>query len=46
MMKSALLFYKKLVAELREMGFAMNLYNPCIANKNGEWNADDNQMAC
>jgi hypothetical protein len=31
--KSALLFYRKLVAELRNMGFEINLYNPCVANK-------------
>ncbi len=33
MMKSALLFYKKLVAELHDMGFEINSYNPCVANK-------------
>jgi hypothetical protein len=33
MMKSALLFYKKLVSELRSMGFIINPYNPCVANK-------------
>ncbi len=33
MMKSALLFYRKLVSELREMGFEINHYNPCVANK-------------
>jgi hypothetical protein len=33
MMKSALLFYRKLVAELRDMGFEINPYNPCVANK-------------
>jgi hypothetical protein len=32
MMKSALLFYRKLVSE-REMGFEVNPYNPCVANK-------------
>ncbi len=38
MMKSALLFYRKLVSELQEMGFEINPYNPYVANKN--------QMAC
>ncbi len=33
MMKSALLFYRKLIAELRDMGFTINPYDPCIANK-------------
>jgi hypothetical protein len=33
MMKSALLFYRKLVSELREMRFEINPYNPCVANK-------------
>jgi hypothetical protein len=47
-MKSALLFYKKLVAELQEMGFEINPYNPCIVNNmvNGmqmtiRWHVDD-----
>ena len=33
MMKSALLFYQKLVSELRSMGFIINPYDPCVANK-------------
>jgi len=33
MMKSALLFYRKMVSELREMGFTINPYDPCVANK-------------
>jgi hypothetical protein len=33
MMKSALLFYRKLVLELKMMGFMIIPYNPCIANK-------------
>ena len=33
MMKSALVFYRKLVSELQEMGFEINPYNPCVANK-------------
>jgi hypothetical protein len=48
MMKSALLFYRKLVSELQEMGFEINPYNPCVANKtvNGtqmtiRWHVDD-----
>jgi hypothetical protein len=33
MMKSALLFYRKLVADLRSIGFDLNPYDPCVANK-------------
>jgi hypothetical protein len=31
--KSALLFYRKLISELKEMGFEVNPYGPCIVNK-------------
>jgi hypothetical protein len=48
MMKSALLFYRKLVSELISMGFEINPYDPCVANKvvNGNqmtlrWHVDD-----
>ncbi len=33
MMKSALLFYQKLVTDLQSIGFILNPYDPCIANK-------------
>ncbi len=33
MMKSALLFYPKLVADLLSLGYKINLYDPCVANK-------------
>ena len=33
LLKSALLFYKKLVGELIECGFKLNLYDPCVADK-------------
>ncbi len=33
MMKSALLFYRKLISELKEMGYEVNPYNPCVVNK-------------
>jgi hypothetical protein len=52
MMKSALLFYRKIVSEPREMGFEINPYNPCVANKmiNGtqmtiRWHVDDLMMS-
>jgi len=48
MMKRVLLFYRKLVSELREMGFLINPYDSCVANKmiNGmqmmiRWHVDD-----
>jgi len=48
MMKSALLFYRKLVADLTSLGFEINPYDPCVANKivNGKqltvcWHVDD-----
>ena len=48
MMKSALLLYRKLVSELQDMGFEINPYDPCVANKmvNGtqmsiRWHVDD-----
>jgi hypothetical protein len=48
MMKSALLFYRKLVSELREMGFEINPYDLCVSIKmvNGtqmtiRWHVDD-----
>jgi hypothetical protein len=33
MMKSALLFYRKLVANLTSLGYKINPYDPCVANK-------------
>jgi hypothetical protein len=52
MMKSVLLFYRKLVSELKEMGFEINPYDPCVANKmvNGtqmtiRWHVDDLMMS-
>lgn len=48
MLKSALLFYRKLVTDLTDMGFQLNPYDPCVANKmvNGKqitisWHVDD-----
>jgi hypothetical protein len=32
-LRSALLFYKKLVADLESIGFKLNPYDPCVANK-------------
>ena len=47
-MKSALLFYCKLVANLTSLGFKINPYDPCVTNKiiNGKqitiyWHVDD-----
>ena len=33
MLKSTLLFYKKVRADLESIGFKVNSYDPCIANK-------------
>jgi hypothetical protein len=48
MMKSALLFYQKLIADLHLIGYILNPYDPCVANKmiNGQqmticWHVDD-----
>ncbi len=48
MMKSALLFYRKLISELKGMSFEENPYDPCVVNKmvNGSqmtvrWHVDD-----
>ncbi len=32
MLKSALLFYKKLKTDLESIGFEVNPYDPCVAN--------------
>jgi hypothetical protein len=47
-MKSALLFYRKLISELKEMDFEVNPYDPCIVDKMGNgsqmtiwWHVDD-----
>ena len=48
MLQSALLFYEKFLADLKEYGFVPNPYDPCVANKivDGEqmtivWHVDD-----
>ena len=48
LLRSALLFYKKLRGDLKRMGFEVNPYDPCVANKmiNGSqmtvtWHVDD-----
>ena len=33
MLRSALLFYRKLVKDLKEYGFEINPYDPCVAKK-------------
>jgi hypothetical protein len=33
LLRSALLFYKKLVTDLESIGFKLNPYDPCVANK-------------
>jgi hypothetical protein len=48
LLRSALLFYKNFVANLESIGFKLNPYDPCVANKkvNGTqmmvcWHVDD-----
>ena len=48
MLRAALLFYPKLRCNLEEMGFKVNPYDPCVANRyvNGAqctvvWHVDD-----
>jgi hypothetical protein len=48
LLRSALLFYLKLVKDLTEFGFKLNPYNPCVANKMVDsvqmtvvWHVDD-----
>jgi hypothetical protein len=52
LLRSALLFYLKLVEDLRADGFELNEYDPCVANKmvNGTqlmvtWHLDDLKMS-
>ena len=47
-MKAALLFYLKFVKNLKNIGFVLNPYDPCVANKNVDaaqltvvWHLDD-----
>jgi hypothetical protein len=51
-LRSALLFYEKLVRDLMSQGFDINQYDPCVANKlvNGEqfkptWHVNDIKMS-
>jgi len=53
MLKSALLFYRKLVSDLTHMGFTLNPYDPCVANKSVHgnqltvsWHVDDLTISC
>jgi hypothetical protein len=53
LMRSALLFYRKLKAELIAYGFKLNPYDPCVANMEtagGQmtviWHVDDLKISC
>ena len=53
LLRSALLFYRKLKGELLNYGFEMNDYDPCVANMDtpGEqltvlWHVDDLKISC
>ena len=52
LLRSALLFYRKLVSDLEAYGFELNPYDPCVANKmiNGKqmtavWHVDDLKLS-
>lgn len=52
MMRSALLFYRHLVKHLKQMGFKLNPYDPCVANRmvNGSqqmvvWHVNDMKIS-
>ena len=52
LLRSALLFYLRLVKDLKDFGFELNPYDPCVANKmvDGEqltvvWHVDDLKMS-
>ena len=51
LLRSELLFYRKLVSELGDMGFELNPYDPCMVNRmvNGSqqtvtWRVDTTRM--
>jgi hypothetical protein len=51
-LRSALLFYERLVGDLTSQGFELNPYDPCVANKTIEgsqftltWHVDDIKMS-
>mmetsp|Transcript_26671 Transcript_26671/g.56142 ORF Transcript_26671/g.56142 Transcript_26671/m.56142 type:complete len:625 (+) Transcript_26671:3224-5098(+) len=51
-LKSALLFYRKLVTDMKRIGFKLNPYDPCVANKailgtqfTITWHVDDLKMS-
>ena len=53
LLRSALLFYLKLVQDLQSYGFELNPYDPCVANKmigdkqlTVTWHVDDLKMSC
>ena len=54
LMRSVLLFYRKLKKELEEYGFELNPYDPCVANKTTKdgsqltvsWHVNDLKISC
>jgi hypothetical protein len=45
LLRSALLFYRKLVMDLEGNGCVLNPYNPCVANKSDQREPDDHVLA-
>ena len=46
MLRATLLFYKKLCADLEDMGFEVNPYDPCVANKTINGGPMHHLLAC
>ena len=54
LLRSAILFYRKLRKQLEDYGFTVNLYDPCVANMMTEsghqitvlWHVDDLKISC
>ena len=45
-LRSAILFYWKLAANLTKMGFKINFYDPCVENKLVGGKKTDSLLAC
>ena len=45
-LKVALLFYQKLLGELEAVGVKVNLYDPCVANKDINMVTNDSVLTC
>ena len=46
MLRVALVFYRRLKSNLEDMGFEVNPYDPCVANKMVNGIQNDHLLAC